>query len=956
MPAQVITNSTKVSSLDFKVVFDQNTGLIYVDVLPTTWIGGGASTVLGAKVKILTPTGSILKDYGGGYDIAPPMTSVFSVVYPKALSKYMTGTFKIFVKLFDGTNTYELEKQRLVCDLKSDAISGYIKADCSAGKALASLYATPAYQGLMPESNVYALKYYYPSVSEVAPETMTRPMFEVTAYAGENKLSGTVVGAYNFGDNVFVKVKYTVSITKKIRCSFNLCGAFQCLEALYKQRDSCSGAQQAAANEAINQATFLITIISVGQQATCDEDVSDYIDQLEQLLGCDCGCEIGEGFSRTPVESYQINGCNTTYSKNGLTNVWNIDNYEYVVQLQDGNTSYFSITAPSLNGCTKYQTMNFNITELAKSLITLFKDNVTIKELYWNIDAERWRQVNPKCLTTPLTWSTMTDLEIKQLIIDKICAAQSGGGGSTGTNSPTLQLNCGAAVFSSNFVSGQPSSGIVTIPVVVTGYNGTVSGTITGTNFSGTLQTTNVTLATTQLSFLVNYDGGGVASQRNLTVNIAGAANTVACVVSAQVTNLSTCSAPLSLAVTRGVSGNIISFAPATSAPASYQVLRRYFGSVDAPGSYTTIGTPTYNSGTGLFSIVDATAPVDNNVYIYKAVSLCADGSRPFAFTYFANMTCPNDVAYTVTNNSISFSFTNSGVGGDVNRYEVSLWNISQTVQIGGTQTFTTVFPSPMTGIFTGLAINTNYFVKIVQRILVTPVDFTNICTNVIQTTSAMVNGTAEVKSCIGTGRILDVKSDGVSLAPLSGVMPITSASLRTFSVPSGIHTISGIVDGNWYVLRAIGSNSVRQQIFNGRVGPPGGSSFSFAAVTTNNVTPWKIEMDCKGLLDARFTAETCSPSNVFAITAATIDGDTETHTTGNGSTWNFTSEFTQNNGTVSVTFTGAPGSIEITGTDGVVQCQDYDLGVQTAVFTGVVFEGTASPLIIKLKCTICAA
>lgn len=943
--SKTITDSTKISILDSKIVFDQNTGLIYVDLTPSVWIGSGASSVLGAKVKILTPTGSILKDYGSGYDVVSPMTSIFSVAYPKSLGRYMTGTFRIFVKLYDGTNVYELEKTRLVCDIKTESISGYIKADCSAGKALASVYATPAYQGLLAESNVYALKYYYPSESEVAPETMTIPTFEITSYAGENKLLGSVVGTYNFGENVFVKIKYSVSIVKKIRCSFNLCGAFKCLEALYIQRDSCSGAQQAEANEKINQATFLITIITVGQQATCDEDVSDYIEQLEQLLGCDCGCEIGEGFNRTPIESFQINGCNVGYSKNGLTNSWTIDNYGYEILLNGGNTSYFSITTPSLTSCVKYQTMNFNLTELAKALISLFKDDAIIKALYWQIDNERWNEIDPLCLTTSQTWLGLDDKGKKQLIIEKICEALNGGtGGGVGTNKPTLQLNCGAATFSSNFVSGQPSSGIVTIPVIVTGYNGTISGTITGINFTGTLQTTSVTLATTSLSFLLNYDGGGVASQRNLTVNIAGSANTVACVIAAQVTTLSGCSAPLQLAVVHGISGNVISFAPASFAPASYQVLRRYFGSADAPGSYTTIGTPVYNSGTGLFEIVDTTSPADDNVYIYKAISLCADGSRPYAMVYFANQTCPA-VSYDIDNDSIGFSFTN--VGGDTNRYEVSLWNISQTVQYGSTQVFTTVFPSPITGSFTGLTLNTQYVVKVASRILVTPVDFVKTCSNTVQTTTVMSGGTAEIFECISTGRILDIKSDGVSLAPLSGVMPIVSGSTRSYSIPSGTHTISGVVDGDWYALRVIGSDGTKQVQYN--LG--GAGIFSFVGVVVNNTTPWKIEMDCVNEGNGEVNVESCA--NVYAFTGVNIEGDVTTETVERGDpTFDFNFDYGVYSGTVSVSTTGTPGSISVTDTDGNTQCIDFVSS--PTVFTGVVFEGTAGPLIINVKCDVC--
>jgi hypothetical protein len=157
---------------------------------------------------------------------------------------------------------------------------------------------------------------------------------------------------------------------------------------------------------------------------------------------------------------------------------------------------------------------------------------------------------------------------------------------------------------------------------------------------------------------------------------------------------------------------NIITFNSATTPPPSYLVKRRLAVDPDVAGSYTTIGTPVFNAGTNKWQIVDNTIAF-NTLYVYKAESQCADGSRPSAFYQFANFNCPS-VTITPQSNSIDYSFT--PVGGQVSQYIVELYDSTETTLISS-NTYVPAFPSPITGTFTGLTTNTTYKVRVKMNI-----------------------------------------------------------------------------------------------------------------------------------------------------------------------------------------------------------------------------------------------
>lgn len=174
------------------------------------------------------------------------------------------------------------------------------------------------------------------------------------------------------------------------------------------------------------------------------------------------------------------------------------------------------------------------------------------------------------------------------------------------------------------------------------------------------------------------------------------------------------CSAPQTLLVEAITGGFRVRFQSAAYPPPSnsYTVKRRLTADPDIVGSYTTIGTPTWNATVSRWEILDNTPPLNNTLYTYRAISNCEE-SAPYIDYIFANITCPV-VTLTPDANEIDYSFT--GVGGEVDKYEVRIYDITGVTLIH-TDTHLPAFPSPITGTFIYLDDGTSY--KIMVRVFI---------------------------------------------------------------------------------------------------------------------------------------------------------------------------------------------------------------------------------------------
>jgi hypothetical protein len=763
MPGTVITTSPDIALLDSKIVADLCIGKFYVDISPSIYIGSGKDNVLGANVKIVNPFGVVVKDYGTNYEIAPAlsggMDAVISFNIPTMASNYQYGKYTITVELYDQNNTrYTVTKIVSLCepDKKNKTrsygtLSASVKGDCVNGKVYIIVDTPPNYNGRIYESRGLDLTIDYPTASGESPEETSIGSISLQLYEGVYKLTGTDCVTYNFGDNVFVKINYKIRLEKNIRCLIDECCVFAKLAELNLQlKNGCPPSEQERISAIVVDALLLLKTIQLA--ATCGEDPSDYITDLEKLIGCTCTCNCAEGtpiINTSPAKDFSIIGCGFEKLTIGLTDTYTIYNYEYVVGVVE-NGGVLVVSAATVDGCTKTQTIEFSITAAYNQIKTL----ITADTSYWqslinsilnsgNITAFQSVLVAiSNCCSCSasisgvsasqsganviLTWTGTdefsTDIYVDGIFLGNVLAGVDTftvvGGADGATHNYALLPKCsnnkyGTSANGTFAYLGCPS---ITPPVVS---SNNVNGVECPYDLTS-LESTPPAGITVEWHTANNTNASSLvpdATQVSSGVYYAFAKDADGCYSTATTVTLicaeaTSCTAPQNLLVAASVGGFLASFQSAAFPPpaSSYTVKRRLYADPDIDGSYTTIGTPTWNAGTSRWEILDATA-VNNVLYVYKAISNCGGSppTTPYTTYTFANIDCPS-LTLTPDDDSVGYSFAPSG--GGITKYEVKIYDATGTTLIH-TDTHLPAFSNPTTGTFTYLSAGTTYKVRI---------------------------------------------------------------------------------------------------------------------------------------------------------------------------------------------------------------------------------------------------
>jgi len=851
MPATNITNSANIASLDSKIVVDECAGNFYTDITPSIWIGTGYNNVLGASVQIVNPYGVIIKNYPtSGYDIYPPMSSVVTVAIPTQAGNYQYGQYSVNVQLTDANGTvYTVSKQLTICapnpqnkTVKYGSLSAQLNGVCSDGKVYVIADAVPTYNGIISNSQVNTFTLSYPTVSGLPVVNTTIGSFSVVLFEGQYIFSGTICANYNYGDNISVKVSYQLYAQKDIRCLIDeSCIAAQLAQLNSQLQSDCTDAEKEATKNTIIQTLLLVKIIET--TANGGMDASNYINQLEQLLGCVCTCNCAVGtpiINNSPNKDFQINGCNVSKTTVGLTDTYQIDNYAYVVAVTD-NGGVITISAPVLADCTQTQTLTFNIAPLYSQIKNQINNSTEYN--YWaSILNKSWDSLDISCLVgvTQDQWNVLSYAQRSQLILDQLCLGANCGAliSSNSTVSSAADVvvswtNSNAEVFEVSAYIDDLFAGTALYPSTSFKFlgaadgnshtyklyskcsNGSLGNLLQGSfTYYGcayiaapTVSSTSVSDAACpyNLTTLVSGLPLGI-SQEWHTLNSTSAASLVANPTNAvsgsyyvfakdvfgcyslgvnvilSCSSATNCSAPQTLIVQSIVGGYRVRFQSAAYPPPlnSYTVKRRLSSDPDVSGSYTTIGTPTWNSSVNRWEILD-TGATDNTLYVYRAISNCTS-SAPYVDYQFANITCPV-VTLTPHDNSIDYSFTN--VGGGVDKYEVKIYS-SDGITLIHTDTILPVFSTPITGTFIYLELGTTYIIQVTVYIGTYSVN----CAQITETTTStsgknviVVNNTSGYISLqfdLGSQTFGPLGSGTIALTP-GGYIKNTAASSFTF-------------------------------------------------------------------------------------------------------------------------------------------------------------------------------
>jgi hypothetical protein len=775
MPTQT-NGSVNIATLDSAITSNLCSGIFSIDILPSTYIGAGADNVMGANVRVTNPYGVVIKQYPtSGYDIYPPLTDVVEVYIPTQAGNYQYGQYKVEVELIDADGTvFTISKNVKICVPDANnktrnygSLSATINGICKEGKVYIIADGVPNYNGAISDSQVNDFTLEYPTSSGLDVLETTNGSFSTNLFEGVYKFKGTICGHYSFGDNIFANVNYKLKREKNIRCLLDETCIYAKLSQLDAQTKSdCTEAEKADTQNVIIGALRLVKTIEVA--ANSGFDASDYIDELEDLLGCVCTCNCADGtpvINTNPSKDFIINGCNVTKTTVGLTDTYDIDNYAYVVAVT-ANGNAITISAPILADCTQTQTITFNISAVYAQVKNQIV-NATEYNFWASIINRAWNSLDIACVGISQTlWDSYTFAQRSQAILNQLCV----GGVCNAQITDESITNTGAnvtknwnndedvyevAAYLDGVLQGTVLSPVETFTfigaadgdahtwtLVAKCTNGSVGNSLNGTfTYYGcpAIATPIVSLNSVpaadcpyDLTALVSGLAAGITAEwHNLnntntsslvadptnvsdgTYFVFGKDSNGCYSLPAQVivvcTGATNCSAPQTLLVESITGGFRIRFQGAAFPPPlnSYTVKRRLTSDPDTSGSYTTIGTPTWNATVNRWEILDAT-PTPNTSYTYRAISNCTS-TAPYMDYVFANISCPT-LTLTPTEGSLAYSFT--GVGGGIDKYEVKIYEADGTTLVH-TDTIVPAFSNPITGTFLYLDSSTAYKVRV---------------------------------------------------------------------------------------------------------------------------------------------------------------------------------------------------------------------------------------------------
>ena len=397
MAQTTVPNSPDIAVLDFKLTADLCVGKFFIDLSPSIFIGTGAQNAQGAKVKIVNPFDVEIKSYGPVFDIlkaipAPLsiLNSIAQVLIPKVNNNYQYGLFVVTVELTDSTGAKYYATHNIgICEpnpkdktQRKGTINAQLVGNCVNGTLTVLIDEPPVYKGKAFESKTQTSTLTYPTGSIGTPLVTTLSAFSVPLYEGVHLLKSELCVTYNLGGNNYAKVPYVVNCKNNILCTVDLCCIYDKLAEINLQLgDNCSASKKESLIDVTFDALRLLKTIELG--ASCGEDVSDYIEQLESLLNCKCSCSANTGtpvVNNTPVKNFAITGCNVVKTTVGLTDNYQIENCDYEIKVNPA-ASFLTISAPVLTDCVKVQQLDFNVAGLYAAVKAII--NTTTEYNYW---------------------------------------------------------------------------------------------------------------------------------------------------------------------------------------------------------------------------------------------------------------------------------------------------------------------------------------------------------------------------------------------------------------------------------------------------------------------------------------------------------------------------------------------------------------------------------------------
>jgi hypothetical protein len=293
MPVKTILNSTKIQVLGYAAHFNLPIGKLLVDLSPSVWKTGGAASVVGASLIIVSPSGNVLSN-GSSNVFAPPMNNTVQFDLPVFNNIFEWGVYQFRIALDEGGgNSQTIEGTFDLCAPKDvNSREGEVcideQQDCDDG--VLRLYAGGMkYKGYASASWNDDYIFYYPQSAGVASEHIIHFPIELNLITGTNSIIGTSVGRFDLPDNYSVTINYTGKSEIDVFCAFP-CDAWCSYENLVQSvLDAEIGSDlHRLRYDHLENVEHYVSLIMFGHK--CGRNTAKWTAALLQLLGIKDKC------------------------------------------------------------------------------------------------------------------------------------------------------------------------------------------------------------------------------------------------------------------------------------------------------------------------------------------------------------------------------------------------------------------------------------------------------------------------------------------------------------------------------------------------------------------------------------------------------------------------------------------------------------------------------------------
>lgn len=411
-----ITNSPDITDFSIEVIWDIS---IAAPVIRLTNLssGTGLSNCIWWWI-IKSPSQTLIHD---GSELNPDITGNWNsyletAVWPRPFGQieWSGAPYNLIAYVKDSVgNVYSIENPATICRPVGNLPTSKntfgladvnVQIKCEQGRVFFQDQTYHSYKGLEGTIGSSNLQVMYPiDQTGTIPDPFQINNFSTAlvpiTYSSDNyQFLAQSVYDYDFGDNIFVRIKYQVLKRFAVWCNINLAPLACEIQRLVDDIESGNCTDIAAAQHKLTLINPKFALVIIGQlQPLTGIDVPGLIEQIKEIGGFECNCcEVPTGIipdNTSVIDGYTfsiVSGCGDisgSVQATGTNIQFTLSDVTYVMAMYPGSpqdTSAFTIV-PSIDGCTKTYYLRVDGTQLAEDILNIIKNDGNLVNLFNSI-------------------------------------------------------------------------------------------------------------------------------------------------------------------------------------------------------------------------------------------------------------------------------------------------------------------------------------------------------------------------------------------------------------------------------------------------------------------------------------------------------------------------------------------------------------------------------------------